>query len=78
MPGRRVRVNENSPWPERVGCEGVVVDPAIFNGVYPADKPLRGSVIILLDSDPLKNYAWAARNPEWTCVIDTRSVTSLP
>lgn len=76
MPGRRIRVNENSPWPERVGCEGVIVDPAIFNGLYPADSRRSGEVIVLLDEDPLR-----AKHPDesrWTCVMSTRDVTRLP
>lgn len=73
MPGRRVCLNENCSWRERVGCEGVIVDPAIFGGIYPGDKPLRGEVIVLLDDDPI-----GVKNEQWTCVTDTRSVTSLP
>lgn len=64
-PGQRIRFNEHSPWPERVGCEGVVVAPRA-DGIYP--QPAKDEVLILLDDDPLSDH------PAWTCVTDRKSL----
>ena len=67
-PGTRIRVTHRSVWPERVGCEGVVVTPRA-DGVYP--QPCPWEVLILLDDDPLRYDG----SPEWwTCVIGRRDV----
>ena len=74
-PGTRVRVNEHSPWPERVGAKGVIVDPETFGGIYPADarwKRWAHEVIVLLDDDPLMSGESRARH--WSCVMDWRSI----
>jgi hypothetical protein len=72
-------MNEKTAWPERVGCAGVVVDPARFEGRYPADKSLGGYVIILLDDDPLSTFR-ADERRGWSCVteIETLTVSALP
>lgn len=79
MPGRRIRVNENSAWPERVGHEGAIVDPSIFGGVYPGYKLPSGAVIVKLDADPLKDKtdSLGQRDDRWTCVMTTLDVTSI-
>lgn len=67
-PGTRVRFRNGCAWPERIGCEGVVVDPAVFGGFYPGPR-LRGKatdVIVLLDDDPLKPTRYS--DPRWSCV----------
>lgn len=49
----RVRVVDG-PWPERIGCEGVIVpDPG--DGVYPFSRLPKSEVVILLDDDPVVN-----------------------
>lgn len=64
-PGARVRFTDASPWPERVGCEGVVVEEPNGPGVYPDDKRDPNRVIVLLDDDPLVP---PDRRPSgWTC-----------
>lgn len=72
-PGDRVRMNEQCPWPERVGCEGVIVAPRA-DRVYP--QPPKWEVIVLLDNDPLGGL----RNDEgfaWTCCIRRKAVDLL-
>jgi hypothetical protein len=72
-PGTRIRMK--GPWPERVDCEGVVVDPAIFKGYYPADRRDKGRVIVKLFSDPLEPAFTNGRR--WTCVVTAKDVEVL-
>ncbi len=68
--GTRIRVNARSPWPERVGCEGVIVgDPG--DGLYPFAGLGRGEVVVLLDDDPFER-THSSRG--WTCVMDAKSL----
>lgn len=83
LPGQRIRMNGKSPWPARRGCEGVVVDPAIFGGVYPAPKGRvpDDEVIILLDDDPLRRAGASWDDPRWSCcveVTDLEPVVTAP
>lgn len=76
-PGARIRMK--GPWPERVGCEGVVVDPAIFGNQYPADGRIKwglNEVIVKLDDDPLKRDNWN-KDERWTCVVEVEDVSVL-
>ena len=75
-PGTRVRFNEQSVWPERVGCEGVIVDPDVFEGRYPGGKQLGSHVIVLLDADPLDRHK-ADHKQGFTCVTDKASVDEI-
>lgn len=73
-PGQRVQINEHSPWPERVGCKGIVVAPPA-DGTYP--QPAKDEVIVRLDADPLTADIDTAHKERWTCVIDRKSVEGL-
>lgn len=77
-PGTRVRFNGRCPWPERVGAEGVVVDPAIFEGRYPADKRMNWNraVIVLLDDDPIPAIP-AYKDGRWSCVTNVSTLDVL-
>lgn len=70
---RRIVVT-GGPWPERIGCHGVVVnDPG--DGVYPFDKPAERekNAVVLLDEDPVTSY----RKPDpWTCVIGVEHIAT--
>ena len=68
-PGARVRMNETCPWPERRGCDGVVVTPP-RDGMYP--QPAPWEVVVKLDDDPLGyNDRW------WTCVLGKNNVADI-
>ena len=70
-----MRVNERSPWSERVGCVGVVVaaDPG---GVYPQQCP--GEAIVLLDDDPLDVRKGPPGYPiTWSCVFALTHLDTL-
>ena len=69
-PGTRVIFCKNSPWPERVGCEGVIVAPRA-DGTYP--QPGKGEVIVLLDDDPL-GVLLDTHDPSWSCVTTIKSL----
>ncbi len=74
-PGSRVRLNDTCIWPERRGCEGVVVAPP-HDGMYP--QPAKSEVIVKLDADPLHSRPWDSPSYEWwTCVIDRKSVEAI-
>ena len=77
--GTRVRFNARSPWPERVGAEGVVVEPPDPHR-YPAGKRPARSVLVLLDDDPIHRGRAATafsdgegddRKRGWTCVVNS-------
>jgi hypothetical protein len=76
-PGTRVRFNERCVWPERIGCEGIVVDHRAWAPTYP--QPLPHEVIILLDHDPLLADRWSAAHQDvWTCCTGVESLDVLP
>jgi hypothetical protein len=70
-PGTRVRVNDRSGWPERIGSDGVIMAPAP-DGSYPQPGP--GEVLLLLDNDPLDP---GRRNRTWSCVINARALDTI-
>lgn len=70
--GRRVRLTDTCPWPERRGLEGVVVAPP-SDGTYP--QPAKSEVIVKLDKDPLTPAL--SGHQGWTCVVDRKSVEVL-
>lgn len=82
-PGTRIRFNEKCSWPERIGCEGVIVDPAVFKGKYPVDHFSRmdmdvGSnypIVKLDDDDPLVEPG--RRHELWTCATSTDALDVL-
>lgn len=71
-PGTHVQMNENSPWPERVGCFGVIVAPPA-DGTYPQPGP--GEAAVLLDGDPLGERGPHA--PRWSCVVPRKSLNLI-
>ena len=79
----RVRMNERCPWPERVGCEGVIVErPAGPEGrVYPWPGRGRVEVIVLLDDDPLAgthdDFFGEPHDDTWTCALNLKCVVFL-
>ena len=80
-PGTRVRFNINSVWPERVGCDGVVVAPKV-PGQYPDDPRDKNRVLVLLDDDPLMCHCTSgtcmrAHRDWWTCATDRASLDVL-
>lgn len=78
-PGTRIRFKNGCAWPERIGCEGVVVDPLVFGGFYPADKRIRwgtSDVIVKLDDDPLKATRFS--DERWDCVTSVSSLEAVP
>ena len=62
-PGTRIIVMDGSPWPERVGCTGVIVDGPDH---YPWHGLGRNEYVVLLDDDPLGSRHG---NPRWSCVM---------
>lgn len=61
--GDRVEV-AGGPWPERIGCRGVIVDEGLPH--YPWTGLGRNEAVVLLDDDPLGGH-----HPDgWTCVMD--------
>lgn len=59
---------KRSPWPERVGATGVIVEGA----GYPWSVKAPHEVVLLLDDDPLPEApSFNGRGgTEWTCVVD--------
>lgn len=72
-PGTRVKFNEHCVWPERVGCEGMIVAPKM-DGTYPRPGP--SEVIVYLDRDPLAERASLQHRGDawWTCVTTRASL----
>lgn len=68
---KRIRVI-SGPWPERIGCEGVILErPTGPEGkVYPWNDR-SSNVIIRLDNDPLTPGA------EWSCSISPLALEVL-
>lgn len=79
--GDRVRFTESCPWPERVGCQGIVVAPPT-DGTYP--QPAKWEVLVLIDEgdDPLSTGAerlsYRPGYPAWSCVISAKSCDVIP
>lgn len=77
--GTRVRM-QGSPWPEREGCEGVVVAPRA-DGIYPQPAPVES--LVKLDDDPLDRMAFSpGANYErsygwWSCVVSDNNLETL-
>ena len=69
-------MNERCPWPERVGCEGVIVErPTGPEGqLYPWHGRGRDEVIVLLDDDPLLPLRTGSSVRRWTCAVDRQCV----
>lgn len=78
-PGTRIRFNNRCAWPERIGAEGVVVDPDIFEGRYPADLRMNWerAAIVLLDDDPI-SASQTYGDGRWSCVTSVGSLTVMP
>lgn len=70
--GTRIKLR-TSVWPERVGCEGVVVAPPT-DGTYP--QPGRTETLILLDVDPLGARHFATARG-WSCVELAKNLEAL-
>lgn len=69
----RIRVT-GGPWPERIGCEGVIVEPTPEQAkVYPWPGRGKDEVIILLDKDPLLIGPWRPGH-YWSCATSRRNV----
>lgn len=64
------------PWPERIGCEGRVVDDELDPRIYPLKGRGRNEVVILLDDDPLRTGSKPA-DDQWSCVIGRKDVVEL-
>jgi hypothetical protein len=71
QPGDRVIFCKDSPWPERVGCEGVVVAPR-SDGIY--SQPVKGETLVLLDADPLRVDGSVHG---WSCVTTSKSLALI-
>lgn len=78
----RIRIT-GGPWPERVGCSGRVVDGPAAGALYPWAGLAEGSIVVLLDDDPLGcdkegcdhspgSLACTWSEPPWSCVIHRR------
>lgn len=71
----RVRIIE-SAWPERVGCEGDIVnDPC--DGVYPFHKLGTEHVVVRLDNDPVGRFKKLADGRTWSCVYPITNIEIL-
>ena len=68
----RIRVI-GGPWPERIGCEGHIVDDP-GDRVYPFDKPLKSERVIKLDNDPLALPCEHFAERYWTCVLGAKDI----
>lgn len=82
------------PWPERIGCVGVVVEPIPADqSRYPFHGLGRDEIVIVIADDPLLcqqahehggmfcNGGTPSRTETgrpWTCVIDSRDVEIVP
>lgn len=66
---QRIRMNEKSAWPERVGAYGWIV--VSNESGYPWTTKGRNEVVVELDDDPLDTHTW---EHGWTCVTDRQSV----
>lgn len=85
-PGTRIRVNDRSVWPERIGCAGVVVGPDA--GILPSildafPRELPGhEVAVLLDDDPLAGqtgeFARSWHEDTWSCVMGLDALDTEP
>lgn len=75
--GDRVRFNERSVWPERVGAQGVIVGPpnAEVAGRYPWHGRGPNEVIVLLDDDPLKKRYDVLQG--WSCAASRDTLDVL-
>lgn len=74
--GTRVRVRPSCVWPERVGCEGVVVAPRA-DGIYPQPGPRE--LLVLLDDDPLdtpegRAAPFGQTDEWWSCCMSRDDV----
>ncbi len=77
-PGDRIIVT-GGPWPDRIGCHGVIATPRKH---YPWHKLPKSEVVVLLDDDPLKHkcddedcpHKCRADN-EWSMVIARKDIT---
>lgn len=71
----RVRVI-GGPWPERIGCEGVIASPPTAAAAkhYPWSTTPKYEVIVLLDSDPVA----PDRGDGWTCTLSKTDITGAP
>lgn len=71
------------PWPERIGCEGRVVDDELDPRIYPLKGRAGNEVVILLDDDPLSHEpkgefsTTAEQDAAWSCVIGRKDVVEL-
>lgn len=69
--GTRVRMKHTVPWPERAGCEGVIVVAPNGPGIYPDDLRDHICVLVLLDDDPL---GYSGIGHTWTCAVPRNDV----
>jgi hypothetical protein len=70
---QRIRLNDKCPWPERIGCEGYLVQPTEVEAkVYPWAGLGTNEVIVLLDDDPLDIHGRAVRG--WSCVVSKATI----
>lgn len=74
------------PWPERIGCEGVIVEPSAAEARrYPFAGRGPKEVLILLDDDPVvprdgdvgEFGTTAEERKRWTCVIGKDEILEL-
>lgn len=72
---QRIRVT-GGPWPERIGLEGVIVEPSPEDAkLYPFKGRGKTEVIIHLDDDPLdQRYGYVSY---WTCAMDRRDIEEI-
>lgn len=66
--GTRIRM-KGTVWPERAGCEGVVVVAPNGRGMYPDDPRDKSRVVVLLDDDPLAHRYMISAGQGWTCAV---------
>ena len=71
---QRIRV-VGGPWPERIGCEGVIVSQ--LHDEYPWHGLGKNEVIVLLDDDPLCDLARRLRNLDYSCAIGRKDVEMI-
>lgn len=70
--GTRIRMTAD-PWPERDGCVGTVIGPPPGKQVYPWAGKGASEIVVLLDTDPLANYAHR-KDHGWSCVTGRQKV----
>lgn len=74
----RIRIVDG-PWPERIGCEGVIVDPTSEQArIYPFRGLGLGEAVVLLDRDPLLGRGTVAIERGWSCVIRCVHLEVIP